>query len=375
MCGGGSGQQIFDDVAGTAAGVLTGNPFIGSAVSGGQSSAQGNSGGKILGAAVGGGLGAAGASALGAGDLIGGGALATDAGATALTSAGDAGVLASGGAAGLAAQAGADGALAGSGAVATPLAGATSALGPTTAATQLGLTAGGGGDAALTGGAAAGDAALSAASAPPLPDPTSLAPNVATPATPSFGEQFGKYITSPQGAIQAGLAGASLYAGTRTPQLPGALQTVQNNNTALQSQATGIINSGGTSNPNWASQKASIDATINQQIQQQTQQILQNAANSGQGGAQSMVVQQALSQMQQQANVQRQQLYMQALNTYVQQATSILTGGNQALAAVGNAQINQSNQAQQIAAELAMQAARLGTNATSNVPTQGYTAE
>lgn len=154
---------------------------------------------------------------------------------------------------------------------------------------------------------------------------------------------------NPATALQLGMAA---YGATQKPQLPAALKSLNATSLANIQSAQGVINSGGTSSPNWASQKASIDSSIDEQVKQATQALLQRAANSGLD-PNSMVVQQQIAQLNQQATTQKQGLYQQAQQQNVSEAMSLLSGGSQALASIGQAQMQEDQQAQQLIAQLA----------------------
>lgn len=146
--------------------------------------------------------------------------------------------------------------------------------------------------------------------------------------------------------------GLSAIEGTRTPALPSSLKALQGSALQNMNLANSIIQSGGTSAPSWSGQKATIDAQIDQQIKQGTEAILQNAANSGLG-QNSLVVQQQINGLKAQLQQQQQQQYQQVLNSYVSEATSLLTGSDSALGSIGQTQLAQDTQAQQLAAALA----------------------
>jgi hypothetical protein len=172
-------------------------------------------------------------------------------------------------------------------------------------------------------------------------------------ADPSAGSDIESWLANPKNAATAGLLGLSLKSALTRPKLPNADTTASNAATTAVEGATSVIQSGGTATPEWASQKASIDATINQQIQQQTEAIQQAAASSGEGTANSGIVQQQIAQMTQNANVQRQNLYAQAQSQNVSAALSELSGGDSVLTSIGNTQLQQSEEAQQLAAQTA----------------------
>jgi hypothetical protein len=180
---------------------------------------------------------------------------------------------------------------------------------------------------------------------------------------------IGKWLSSPKNAATAGMLGLSLKNALIPPGLPAADKAAQANAAALTKQALPIIQSGGTATPEWASQKASIDATIDNQIKQQTESIMQAAASSGEGGQNSGIVQQQIAAMTQQANLNRQQLYAQAQAQNVQAALSSLSGGDQTLTSIGSTQLQQSEEAQQLAAQTAEMALLLQTG--QKLPGQG----
>lgn len=157
--------------------------------------------------------------------------------------------------------------------------------------------------------------------------------------------------------IQTGLQGFSFLQSLSKPKQTDA-QTQLNQNAQGGAAANSIISSGGTSAPNYASQTAAIDASINQQIQQQTQAILQNAANSGMG-TKSLVVQQQINQLKQNAETQRQTLYQQAATQNVQAALSQLGIDNAALDALAKSEMTQNQEAQSTAANTAKLAGQL----------------
>jgi len=172
-------------------------------------------------------------------------------------------------------------------------------------------------------------------------------------ADPSTGSAIEQWLSNPRNAGTAGLLGLSLKSALTQPKLPTASTTAANSATQAVQGANSVIQSGGTATPQWSSQKATIDASINQQIQQQSEAIMQAAASSGEGNANSGIVQQQIAQMTANANVQRQQLYLQAQQQNVSAALSELSGGDQVLAGIGATQLQQSEQAQQLAAQTA----------------------
>lgn len=150
----------------------------------------------------------------------------------------------------------------------------------------------------------------------------------------------------------AALLGISGVQALSKPKLPDAAKTLQGTAGPGAQAATGVIQSGGTSGPAWATQKASIDATIDQQVKEQIQAMLQQAQNSGQG-ADSQVTQQQANKIKNQAETMRQQMYAQAQAQNVQAALQQLGISDAALTNVANTQFQQSAQARQGAAQTA----------------------
>lgn len=181
------------------------------------------------------------------------------------------------------------------------------------------------------------------------------------------GQGLSGWLSNPKNLATLGSLGVSALSGSHQPKLPAASSTAAANATALTKGALPIIQSGGTAGPQWASQKASIDATIDNEIKQQSQAIQQAAVNSGEGNQNSGIVQQQIAAMTQQANLQRQELYTQAQQQNVQNAITELTGGDALLAQIGNMQLSQEERAQQIAAQTAQLALRLYSG-SSGVP-------
>lgn len=180
-------------------------------------------------------------------------------------------------------------------------------------------------------------------------------------ANPSAGSSIESWLSNPKNAATAGLLGLSLKSALTRPNLPSSLSTANTGATSAVQNAMPIIQSGGTATPEWTSQKATIDATIDQQIKQQTEAILQAAASSGEGNANSGIVQQQVQQMTANLNVQRQQLYLQAQQQNVSAALSELSGGDQVLTSIGATQLQQSEEAQALAAQTAELALMLGS--------------
>jgi hypothetical protein len=146
-------------------------------------------------------------------------------------------------------------------------------------------------------------------------------------------------------------------------QLPSYAQQAGNTATDLQTQANGILQSGGTSSPMWNGMKASIDSSIDGNLKNAIEQLKQSAANSGQGGDNSAVVQQGINNLTQQAETQRQAQYTQALSSITNQAVSMLTGGNQTLTSLAQMQMANNSQAQASAGQIGEMAALIGTKA------------
>jgi hypothetical protein len=241
-----------------------------------------------------------------------------------------------------------------------PGTGATGALGGSTASdasSNWWQSVGGGGQAATPTGAAAGAPAGGVGGQPwgQLAG-TSGGTGAATTAggtgstLGNIAGGLGKWaMRNPATALQLGMAA---FGATQKPQLPSALKSLTATEQGNISAAEGIINSGGTSSSSWASQKSAIDANINQQIQQTKEALLQRAANSGLD-PNSMVVQQQIAQLTSQAETQRQTLYQQAQSQNVQEAMSLLSGGSQTLTQIGQVQMAEDQQAQQLIAQLA----------------------
>lgn len=158
----------------------------------------------------------------------------------------------------------------------------------------------------------------------------------------------------------AGLLGMDALNALRRPALPSAGKTAQGASTAEVNQALGIIQSGGTSSPQWAVDKASIDASINQQMQAAQAQLEQTAATNGMGGKNSMVVQQQLQKMGSDMEAKRQELYAQALQQITTQAVTMLSGGNQTLGGIAQMQLQQDSEAQSAVSNMAEMALLLG---------------
>lgn len=166
---------------------------------------------------------------------------------------------------------------------------------------------------------------------------------------------------------QAALLGLTGYNMTRTPKIPEAAKTLQNQATPAAAAAQATIASGGTNTPAWTQQKSSIDASVDQQIKDQVRQVAQNAANTGQGtfdidnwakggapkpGDSLAAIQQANS-IKDKLEAQRQQLYLQAQQQNVSDALKNLGISDTALAQVADSQFSASKDAQQTAAQTA----------------------
>jgi hypothetical protein len=163
---------------------------------------------------------------------------------------------------------------------------------------------------------------------------------------------------SPTTLALLGISGIQAFS---KPQVPEASKTLSGTATAGAAQASGVIQSGGTSSPAWTQQKASIDATIDQQLKEQTAAMLQQAQNSGMG-TDSQVTQQQINKLKDQLETQRQTLYAQAQGQNVQAALQQLGISDQALSNVANTQFQASNQAKQQAASTAELALLLAAN-------------
>ncbi|MBA0083364.1 MAG: hypothetical protein HRJ53_00040, partial [Acidobacteria bacterium Pan2503] len=187
------------------------------------------------------------------------------------------------------------------------------------------------------------DIALENASDVQIADPTGAADK------PGFWSQMGKTLKTPKGALTAASLAMPLYGLMKGAQLPGAAKTALGASGPAVAQAQATISAGGMAGPLWNQQKAGIDAQINQQLQDFSRQIQQNAANSGQGGANSDVVQQQIASMRTRLEAQRQQMYMAAAQQNVTNAVAELTGGNQTLMALANLQFQEDRQAQEMA--------------------------
>lgn len=158
----------------------------------------------------------------------------------------------------------------------------------------------------------------------------------------------------------AGMLGMDALNALRRPALPSAGKTAQGASTAEVNQALGIVQSGGTSSPQWAVDKSSIDASINEQMQAAQAQLEQTAATNGMGGKNSMVVQQQLQKMSSDMEAKRQELYAQALQQITSQAVTMLSGGNQTLGGIANMQLQQESDAQAAVSQMAEMALLLG---------------
>lgn len=159
---------------------------------------------------------------------------------------------------------------------------------------------------------------------------------------------------------QAGMLGLSGINALHTPQLPGAAKSALNASSSAVQQAQGILASGGTSSPQWQTQKGAIDQSIDASLRNAIEQMVQQAQNSGQGGRDSAVVQQQINRLQQQADTQRQQLYSQALSQIVSNAVAEMSGGNATLGSIAQMQMAGSQEARQSAAQTAELALLLG---------------
>lgn len=163
------------------------------------------------------------------------------------------------------------------------------------------------------------------------------------------GQTWGQYLMSPKGALTALGTGASLYSLLNRAQLPGYAKQAGAAAGPASAQAQTMLASGGQGSPLWGQQKSAIDAQIDQQIQNFSRAVQQNAQNSGQGGANSMVVQSQIAEVTKQLEAQRQSMYMAAQQQNVNNAVAELTGANQTLMALANLQFQEDQQAQQLA--------------------------
>lgn len=184
----------------------------------------------------------------------------------------------------------------------------------------------------------------------------------------SWLSQLGKTLMTPKGALTGASLGLGLYSLMNKAQLPGAAQQALGAAGPAVSQAQTMIASGGQGSPLWGSQKAAIDAQIDQQIQNFTRAIQQNAQNQGQGGANSMVVQQQIQQATAQLETQRQSMYMAAQQQNVNNAVAELTGGNQTLMAIANLQFQEDQAAQQLARNIGLVTGNLASLWPASTP-------
>ncbi len=176
----------------------------------------------------------------------------------------------------------------------------------------------------------------------------------------------------------AGLLGVSALQALNKPQTPQATKTQEGVAGPNAKAASAVIQSGGTTGPAWATQKASIDATVDEQIRQQVAAMMQQAQNSGQG-PDSQVTLQQINKLKNQLEAQRQALYAQAQQQNVQAALQTLGISNQALSSIANQQFQASNAGKQSAAQtaqIALMLQQLSNNAnkgggTASVVNQG----
>lgn len=229
---------------------------------------------------------------------------------------------------------------------------------------MLGIDSGGGGVGTVTAGA--GDAGTVfdpsiTGEDPSMMDALTTTSGGDTSLAPTNSQALVNWFKNPKNLATAGLLGVSGLNALSKPKLPGAARTALGAAGPAVAQATSTIQTGGTGSPLWPGMKASIDSSIDQQIKQQTEALMQAAANAGmQGpGAPTGVVAQQIARMTSDLNVQRQQLYEQALNQIVNQAVQELTGGNQTLMAVANEQLALEQQARNSAAQTAELALQL----------------
>lgn len=238
--------------------------------------------------------------------------------------------------------------------------GATQALAAGMAAPQgvaPGLQEGGDGGAAAVPGVASPAAALGGADLPTADFGFGDVGGISLtndPAAADSSNPWWKFLTTPKGAIGAGLLGSNLYGLLNKPKLPGAAQSALNAAGPAVSQAQSIIQTGGMGSPIWSTQKAAIDAQVDQEIKNMTSAILQTSINSGMGGSNSAAAQEQIATLTDKMNAQRQTLYDQALQMNVNNAVSELTGANQTLMAVAQLQMEQDQWAQQLARDIGL---------------------
>jgi hypothetical protein len=221
------------------------------------------------------------------------------------------------------------------------------------------------GAAASAGGADASGSAASVATEPGILDKAGSAIGNAA-------SGIGNYLSKPGNAATAGLLGLSALRGlTPAPVTPAAKQLNSQAGTA-NAFAQPILANGGAPTP---AQLQTIQDQFSQQLQQGTEAILQTAANSGQGGANSMVVQQQIAQLKQQLTTQMEAAIQAQTTANVNAALSALTGSNQALSQVANAQMGSNQQNNQLASGIAQNTLLLSTLARqqSGTPTAAAT--
>ncbi|HEX8782249.1 MAG TPA: hypothetical protein VF764_02690, partial [Steroidobacteraceae bacterium] len=154
----------------------------------------------------------------------------------------------------------------------------------------------------------------------------------------SWLSNFGKYLTTPKGALTAGMLGMSGLNMLRKPALPDSAKQAAALAGPAAANAQSIITTGGYGSPLWGQQKASIDASIDQQIQDATAAIQQTMQNTSGQGSNSAAVQAQIADVTGQLETQRQLLYQQALQQNVSQAMSELSNADQVLMNVAQIQ-------------------------------------
>lgn len=176
---------------------------------------------------------------------------------------------------------------------------------------------------------------------------------------------LGDWFSNPKNLSTLGLLGLSGANALSKPKLPGFANDAGGAAEANLAAAEKVIGGGGAASPNWAGQKASIDASIDQQLKDQSAALQQAAVNSGMGNQNSGVVQQQIATLKQKLEGQRQALYEQAQAQNVQQAIQELTSSNSVLMGLANLQLQQQEQARAAAGQTAELALLLAGGAWS----------
>jgi hypothetical protein len=156
-------------------------------------------------------------------------------------------------------------------------------------------------------------------------------------------------MKTPRGALATAGLGMNLYSLMNKAGLPGAAKQALGSAGQMVPQAQSVITSGGMGSPLWQQQKQSIDAQIDQQKANFASAVQQSAQSSGMGGANSMVVQQQIAQVNSQLEAQRQAMYQQVLQQNVNNAVAELTGANQTLMDIAKLQYEEDQNAQALA--------------------------